>query len=204
MPVYNFGHYLVPQGTGQAPSPFPAGLRMSGPVIPVQIEIPSALADRLQQSGQAIPAPVSGLALVDTGASVSAVDAGASNSSVCSQLDWSLWGPPAGRKSRCSTRGDSASPGRTSRALTSIRSSAPTWRRKVSLGRGVVRLWRCWAGTCSSISSSSTTVSKDFSRSRIDSHAMGDLAKRHAFAFSETTCVLPIRSLKPRTIASKT
>ena len=76
MPVYNFGHYLVPQAGAQVPSPFPFGLRMSGPVIPVQIEIPSALADRLQQAGQTIPAPVSGLALVDTGASVSAVDAG--------------------------------------------------------------------------------------------------------------------------------
>ena len=76
MPVYNFGHYLLPEGGGQAPSPFPPGLRLSGPVVPVLIEIPSALTDRLQQTGQAIAAPVSGLALVDTGASVSAVDAG--------------------------------------------------------------------------------------------------------------------------------
>jgi hypothetical protein len=76
MPVYNFGHYLVPQSGSQPPAPFPQGLRTSGPVVPVLIEIPSALADRLQQSGQTIPSPASGLALVDTGASVSAVDAG--------------------------------------------------------------------------------------------------------------------------------
>lgn len=38
------------------------------------MEVPSALASQLQHAGQPVPAPVSGLALVDTGASLSAVD----------------------------------------------------------------------------------------------------------------------------------
>ena len=64
------------KGAVSPPAPFPPGLRMPGPGIPVLIEIPSALADRLQQAGQTIPAPASGFPLVDTGASVSAVEAG--------------------------------------------------------------------------------------------------------------------------------
>jgi hypothetical protein len=47
---------------------------MAGPCLPVQVEVPPALAAQLQQTGQAVPAPVAGFALVDTGASVSAVD----------------------------------------------------------------------------------------------------------------------------------
>lgn len=48
---------------------------MAGPCLPVQVEVPPALAAQLQQTGQAVPAPVAGFALIDTGASVSAVDA---------------------------------------------------------------------------------------------------------------------------------
>ena len=44
-------------------------------MVPVQIEVPAALAAQLQQSGQLVPTPVAGLALIDTGASLSAVDA---------------------------------------------------------------------------------------------------------------------------------
>lgn len=51
------------------------GLQLTGPFLPVQIEVPLALAAQLQQAGQAPPPPASGFALLDTGASVSAVDA---------------------------------------------------------------------------------------------------------------------------------
>lgn len=68
MPVYNFGHLL---GSARF---FPDGLRVAGPVLAVQIEIPSVLAAQLQQAGQVPPSPVTGIALIDTGASVSAVD----------------------------------------------------------------------------------------------------------------------------------
>jgi len=52
----------------------PQGLRAVGPVLPVQIEIPSILASQLQQAGRTPPEPAEGFALIDTGASASAVD----------------------------------------------------------------------------------------------------------------------------------
>jgi hypothetical protein len=53
-----------------------------GPILPVQIEIPTALATQFRQRGKAIPTPVSGFGLVDTGASVSAI-----HEAVIQQLD---------------------------------------------------------------------------------------------------------------------
>jgi len=50
-------------------------MQLTGPVLSVQIEVPTILANQLQQTGQPAPAPVSGFALIDTGASLSAVDA---------------------------------------------------------------------------------------------------------------------------------
>lgn len=74
MPVHNSFNFSVPQpGSGGLPQCNPGGMRIMGPVLPIQIEIPTALAMQLQQTGQAIPTPVSGFGLVDTGASVSAV-----------------------------------------------------------------------------------------------------------------------------------
>lgn len=73
MPVYNFRHQT--QSAGNPAQPFPIGLQLAGPVLPVQVEVPSALADQLQQAGHAPPNPMPGFALIDTGASVSAVDA---------------------------------------------------------------------------------------------------------------------------------
>ena len=73
MPIYN-QHYNIQQVGGGIPQPFPQGLQAAGPILPVQVEIPTALAAQLQQAGQPIPPPVPGLALIDTGASLSAVD----------------------------------------------------------------------------------------------------------------------------------
>lgn len=71
MPIYAGKFY--PQGT-QAPPPFSGGLRARGPVIQVQIEVPLALSKQLQASSIPIPQPLTGLALVDTGATSSAID----------------------------------------------------------------------------------------------------------------------------------
>ena len=49
-------------------------LRRRGPVFPVQVSIPQILIDYLQQRGQSIPQPVSGFALIDTGASITVID----------------------------------------------------------------------------------------------------------------------------------
>lgn len=59
-------------GVGQKISP--SALSKSGPVIAVEISIPKALADEFAKKNQPIPSPVSGLALIDTGATMSCVD----------------------------------------------------------------------------------------------------------------------------------
>jgi len=73
VPVYNQHYQLQQAGSGQ-PQPAPLALQAVGPVMPLQVEIPTALASALQQAGQPIPGPILGFALIDTGASVSAVD----------------------------------------------------------------------------------------------------------------------------------
>jgi hypothetical protein len=67
MPVYN-------SPPAQGPQPASLVLRLRGPVLPVEISIPAALLRRLAQQGSLPPTPQPGLALVDTGASLSAVD----------------------------------------------------------------------------------------------------------------------------------
>lgn len=77
MPVYNTGFHAQPPG--QSPSstvPFPKGLLEIGPVLPVQVDIPRKLAELLQSQGQPLPQSVRGLALIDTGATRTAVDEG--------------------------------------------------------------------------------------------------------------------------------
>lgn len=76
MPVYNH-FYLVgaPPTPGTAISPFHAGpLASMGPQIAVDVHLPMALANQLSQQGKPVRGPVSGTALFDTGASISAVD----------------------------------------------------------------------------------------------------------------------------------
>jgi len=68
MPIYD-GEFRT--STGQ---PGPGGLLQTGPVLPVEITIPSALSKFLSARNQQIPAPRTGLALIDTGATRSCVD----------------------------------------------------------------------------------------------------------------------------------
>ena len=74
MPVYNSGFHQAQPGAA-LPLPHPQLLQQTGPVIQVLVEVPTALATQLQQTGQPVPQPVQGFALIDTGASLSAVDA---------------------------------------------------------------------------------------------------------------------------------
>jgi len=69
MPVHDWG---LGAGPGQ---PDPSLLERHGPVIPAQIEIPTVLAQQMQRAGAPVPQPVTGNALIDTGATLSAVDA---------------------------------------------------------------------------------------------------------------------------------
>lgn len=78
MPVHNHFTFQTARsspGPTPLPQPSPVGLQLSGPVVAVQVEIPAALASQLQQANQVPPNPVAGLALIDTGATISAVDA---------------------------------------------------------------------------------------------------------------------------------
>jgi len=65
MPVFNFYHWSKDHGYT---------LTGSGPLISVEISIPSALKQHLAEKGLPIPAPQSGFALIDTGAFATAVD----------------------------------------------------------------------------------------------------------------------------------
>jgi predicted aspartyl protease len=65
MPVFNFFHWSEKHGRT---------LNETGALVSVEIGIPSALKQYLSEKGLAIPAAVSGFALVDTGAFATAVD----------------------------------------------------------------------------------------------------------------------------------
>jgi len=68
MPVYD-AEFRDPSGRAA-----PQGLAQFGPVMPVEIDIPTALSSFLTAAGQPIPTPASGAALIDTGATGSCVD----------------------------------------------------------------------------------------------------------------------------------
>ena len=65
MPVFNFYHWSKDHGFT---------LTESGPLVSVEISIPTALKAHLSEKGLSIPAPQSGFALIDTGAFATAVD----------------------------------------------------------------------------------------------------------------------------------
>jgi predicted aspartyl protease len=65
MPVFNFYHWSKSHGYT---------LTDSGPLVSVEISIPTALKEHLSAKGLPIPAPQSGFALIDTGAFATAVD----------------------------------------------------------------------------------------------------------------------------------
>jgi len=70
MPIHN--HFFRRPNQGQEPAP--EGLLGAGPLLQVQVEVPQALAAYLSGQGQPIPAPQSGWALIDTGATRTCVD----------------------------------------------------------------------------------------------------------------------------------
>lgn len=73
MPTFNSFQFEQKPGSNETRLS-PKGLAVTGPIIQVQIEIPTALAKALQAASQQIPNPIEGFALVDTGASITAVD----------------------------------------------------------------------------------------------------------------------------------
>lgn len=70
MPVHN----VAVAGLG-APGGHPDALMHVGLVLPVEIHVPPVIAQALGQLGKPIPTPATGYALVDTGATLTAVHA---------------------------------------------------------------------------------------------------------------------------------
>lgn len=68
MPIYD-GEFRTSRG-----EPGPAALNRFGPIIPLEIAIPTALSRYLAARNEPIPAPVAGVALIDTGATRSCAD----------------------------------------------------------------------------------------------------------------------------------
>ena len=56
----------------QAPSP--VALTQAGPAFQIEVHVPLQIAEALGKEGKAVPSPVSGAALIDTGASITCID----------------------------------------------------------------------------------------------------------------------------------
>lgn len=69
MPIFS-RHWISPQTN----LPDPNRLRVQGAALQVEISVPQQLAAALQQAQQPIPAPQVGIAIIDTGASITCVD----------------------------------------------------------------------------------------------------------------------------------
>ena len=72
MPIFNSFHRQQTPGPGGQAAPL--ALLTFGPFIPVQIEAPSVLVSQLEAEGRQLPTPVPGFALIDTGATLTAID----------------------------------------------------------------------------------------------------------------------------------
>lgn len=76
MPILNIqynGHGQAPNGA-QIPIPPQIILKDRGPLIQVSVSIAQTFAVQLTQQGQSLPNPITGFALIDTGASMSCID----------------------------------------------------------------------------------------------------------------------------------
>ena len=72
MPTFNIRiGGTAPDGTY---APNPGGLVQGGPIVPVTLQISDSLRQVLRKQRKAIPKPVSGVALIDTGASSTCFD----------------------------------------------------------------------------------------------------------------------------------
>ena len=73
MPTLN--NFSLQQNPGGQLQPSPQTLAAMGPVIQIRIEVPAALATSLVAGNQLVPNPVDGLALIDTGATITSIHA---------------------------------------------------------------------------------------------------------------------------------
>ena len=52
----------------------PSGLREMGAYFPIEVPVPTPIADLLTKQGTSIPSPVSGVGLIDTGATLTCIE----------------------------------------------------------------------------------------------------------------------------------
>ena len=81
MPILNVqfaGQGKLPDGTA-VPIPPQGVLTQRSPIVQVTVSVGQQIATQVLQGGGTLPPPVSGLALIDTGASVTCVDQDAAN-----------------------------------------------------------------------------------------------------------------------------
>lgn len=57
-----------------SPDSLRQSLQLQGPMLGIQVSIPDAMAQALREKGEAVPAPIIGNALIDTGASNTCID----------------------------------------------------------------------------------------------------------------------------------
>jgi hypothetical protein len=72
MPTLNT--FSIQQAAGKRSQPSPPTLASTGPILNVLIEIPGALAQSFNTKNTPVPPPVTGIALVDTAASITSFD----------------------------------------------------------------------------------------------------------------------------------
>jgi hypothetical protein len=71
MAVAIYNHFMTT--SGEAVPIHPEGLVIAGAYFPIEIHVPTPIAEALVQLGHALPAPQMGLAILDTGATMTAV-----------------------------------------------------------------------------------------------------------------------------------
>ena len=69
MPVYS--HFIRDPRNNNLPNP--AGLATLGAFFPIEVHVPPQIAQVLSAQGQAVPPPIAGLAIIDTGATMTCV-----------------------------------------------------------------------------------------------------------------------------------
>jgi hypothetical protein len=99
MPTLNRFSVQWQQGQ-QVPQPWPQALAVAGPVLNVLIEIPDVLAQSFNNNKQSIPTPVSGIALIDTGASITSFDESAVRSLGLNPNGTALVGTAGGQRTQ--------------------------------------------------------------------------------------------------------
>lgn len=76
----------------------PNQLQLAGPSLPVEISVSSRIAALLTSQGTPLPQPQTGLGLLDTGASITAIDQNVANALQLAPISVTTVGTPGGQQ----------------------------------------------------------------------------------------------------------